>query len=76
MIVYFNYDLIERTLNSFQKYRNNNEVDIFFIENPSKNSSYIKELANKYNIDYHYICNENLISVVCDDGGSIIPTSP
>lgn len=66
MLVYFNYDLIERTLNSFQKYRNNNEVDIFFIENPSKNSSYIKELANKYNIDYHYICNENIGGILLE----------
>lgn len=60
MLVYYNHDLIERTLKSFQKYRYNNDVDIFFIENPSKNSSYIKELVKKYNINYHYICNENI----------------
>ena len=31
MLVYYNQDLIERTLKSFQKYRYNNDVDIFFI---------------------------------------------
>ena len=60
MLVYYNYDLIERTLKSFQKYRDNNDVDIYFIENPSKNSSLIKDLANTYNVNYHYICSENI----------------
>jgi len=60
MLVYYNHDLIERTLKSFQKYRDNNEVDIYFIENPSKNSPLIKDLANTYNVNYHYICSENI----------------
>jgi len=60
MLVYYNHDLIERTLKSLQKYRDNNEVDIYFIENPSKNSQLIKDLANTYNVNYHYICSENI----------------
>ena len=60
MLVYYNHDLIERTLKSFRKYRDNHSVDIYFIENPSKNSSLIKDLANTYNINHHYICSENI----------------
>ena len=60
MLIYYNHDLIERTLKSFQKYRDNNDVDIYFIENPSKNSQLIKDLANTYNVNYHYICSENI----------------
>ena len=66
MLVYYNHDLIERTLKSFQNYRDNNEVDIYFIENPSKNSPLIKELANTYNVNYHYICSENIGGILLE----------
>lgn len=60
MLVYYNHDLIKRTLDSFQLFRDNNDVDMYFIENPSKNSSLIKDLVSAYNINYHYICSENI----------------
>lgn len=66
MLVYYNHDLIERTLKSFQKYRDNNKVDIYFIENPSKNSPLIKDLAKTYNINYHYICSENIGGILLE----------
>ena len=60
MLVYYNYDLIERCLKSFSHYLKDNKADIYFIENPSIHSIKIKELVKKYNINFHYICNENI----------------
>lgn len=65
MIVYYNYELIERCLKSFASYLQNNNVDIYFLENPSIYSNKIKKLAIKYSIKYHYMCSENI-------GGCII----
>ena len=59
MLAYFNCDLVERTLESFGNYRKNNSVDVFLIENPSKNSASMREIAVKYNVG-HYMCSENV----------------
>ena len=55
---YFNYKDIERTVISILN--NDIPVDIIFLENPSKYSNQIKNLATKYNIFKHFICNENI----------------
>jgi predicted O-methyltransferase YrrM len=56
---FFNYSDIERTVVSI---KNNNyyDYDIIFLENPSKYSNKIKELAKKYNIYKHFICDKNI----------------
>ena len=60
MLAYFNCDLVERTLESFGNYRKNTSVDVFLIENPSKNSASMREIAVKYNVAGHYMCSENV----------------
>jgi hypothetical protein len=55
---FFSYEFIERTVKSIKE--NNFECDIIFLENPSKYSDKIKEIANKYKIYMHLICNENI----------------
>jgi len=55
---FFNYKEIERTLISIKN--NNYNCDIIFLENPSKYSSNIKNLVEKYGIYKHYICNDNI----------------
>jgi hypothetical protein len=50
--------------------------DIIFLENPSKYSDSIKNLAKKYNIYKHFICNENIeghvFQIFCNKYKSII----
>ena len=55
---FFNTDLIERTVISILETKY--PCDIIFLENPSKYSNDIKELAKKYNIYKHFICNDNI----------------
>lgn len=57
MLVYFNYDLVERSINSFTSQF---QGDIIFIENPSIHSEKMRQIGKKYNICSHYICNENI----------------
>jgi len=57
MLVYFNYDLVERSIESFIS---DFQGDIIFIENPSIHSEKMREIGKKYNICSHYICNENI----------------
>ena len=59
MNVYFNYEYVERTLDSIKENKGDFTIDFIFLENPSKYSFKIKELSKKYNIN-HYICNENI----------------
>lgn len=59
MNVYFNYEYVERTLDSIKANKGDFTIDFIFLENPSKYSFKIKELSKKYNIN-HYICNENI----------------
>ena len=66
MLCYYNHDSIERTLKSFKKYRECNDVDIYFLENPSKNSTHIKDLAVRYSIDKHFICSDNIGGILID----------
>jgi hypothetical protein len=58
--IFFNYSIIERTVESIIK--NNYNCDIIFLENPSKYSDEIKKLVSKYDkhIHSHYICNDNI----------------
>lgn len=55
---YFNYRDIERTIVSVLA--NNVPVDIIFLENPSKYSDKIKEIADKYKIFMHLMCSGNI----------------
>lgn len=55
---YFNYKDIEKTIISILD--NNVPVDIIFLENPSKYSNKIREIAIKYKIFKHYICSDNI----------------
>jgi hypothetical protein len=55
---YFNYRDIERTVGSILD--NNIPVDIVFLENPSKYSFQIREIAIKYKIFKHYMCSGNI----------------
>ncbi len=55
---FFNYEMIERTVVSILD--NDYNCDIIFLENPSKYSNKIKEIANKYKIYKHLICNDNI----------------
>lgn len=57
MLIYYNYDLVERTLESFSgKFSG----DIIFVENPSVHSHEMRMIAKKYNVKYHYVCNQNI----------------
>lgn len=62
MNVFFNWELVERTLESIKK--NNYDADIIFLENPSKYSDKMKEISTKYNIYKHLICNDNIEGMV------------
>lgn len=55
---FFNHSDIERTIESIQ----NTEYpcDIIMLENPSKYSDKIREIAIKYRVYKHYICSDNI----------------
>lgn len=58
---FFNYELINRCLESICKVKKDDvEYDIIILENPSKYSDKIKELISKFTIYKHYICEENI----------------
>jgi len=62
MNIFYNYDFIERTLQSIKSQENleEYELDIYFLENYSVNSIIIKNLINKYNIKGHYMSKTNI----------------
>lgn len=57
MLVYYNYELVERSIKSFHSVF---DGDIIFIENPSIHSDKMRELAVRYGVSRHFICNENI----------------
>jgi len=71
---FFNVSDIERTVVSVLN--TGYPCDIIFLENPSKYSDSIKNLAKKYNIYKHFICNENIegnvFQIFCNTHKNII----
>ena len=60
MHAFFNYDFIERTINSIYNQNNKDiDIDIIFLETESKYSNKIKKLANKYKIYKHFFIKDN-----------------
>lgn len=59
---YFNYEKIDRTLKSINS--PDIEIDIIFLECPSKYSEEIYNIGKKYNIKNHFKCSENIAGEV------------
>ena len=59
MNIFFNYDMVKRTLKSIFEQNIDIDIDIIFLENPSKYSNEILELSKKYKIR-HYKFNKNI----------------
>lgn len=55
---FFNVKDVKRTIDSLE--RTGMEYDIIFLENPSKFSSEMRQLAQEKKIYQHYICSDNI----------------